>query len=135
MTVLIHPIVPAWLAIMDAAGLRPRDVCAASGVAESQFSRWRKGKAWPSRATARRVHRAMGALLGRSEQSVDDLVDKLWIAGGKVSASIFTGGAGDKLGVSPQLIPAVISSPGKAKLLKRGGKLDLSPLSTAQPKH
>lgn len=107
-----HPIIPVWLTIMKSAGLTATDVCLASGVAPSTFSHLRSNKRWPSLKMARRINVAIGQLTGRSGDDVDNLVDKMWATGGKVTASLM---AGDNCPLSPQVIPAIVHRPVRRK--------------------
>lgn len=115
---MIHPIIPVWITIIKSAGLRQADVCTAAGIAQSSFSRYRHGYVWPSLATARRINAAIGQLIGRSGEDVDNLVERLWISGGKVGEFLFKG---DSVAISPQVIPYVIRRRGDWKNRGRSG--------------
>ena len=107
-----HPYIPAWQAIMAHTGLRARDICKASGLAETTYSKYMHGHLWPSRKGIGKVHRGLECLLNKQEGAVDKLVDNLLLTAGKVGAKLFedVGGA-----ISPQIVPIIIHSPIKAK--------------------
>lgn len=107
-----HPYIPAWQSIMDHTGLRARDICKASGVAEGSFSKYMNGHLWPSRKAIARVHRGLECLLNKQEFAVDKFVDNLLLTAGKVGAKLFEDVGGP---VSPQLVPTLVHRPARPK--------------------
>ncbi|CAB4136975.1 hypothetical protein UFOVP315_22 [uncultured Caudovirales phage] len=103
-----HPVCEVWQHLLVASGLRAVDLCRAVGLADAQFSRYMHGKLWPSRNMARRINRGFELLLNRAEGSVDKLVDRLWVTGGKVTAGMVADSVGH---LYPQVIPVVVRRP------------------------